>query len=91
MKITLSPSQAATLKLAPNEWGRLPDNLSTTALRLAGLVLIRDAPGARTLNRGFQWKVTMAGIRLQGLKITPKTEPEVAAMHKRVVDKGTLA
>lgn len=72
MKITLTPSQIETLKQAPNDWGPLPGHLSTSALRLHGLVVIRDAPGARTLNRGFQWMATISGN---------------VALHRAIVDK----
>lgn len=81
MKITLTPSQARTLKSAPNDWDALPDHISTAALRLHGLVAIRDAPGERCLNRGFQWKITLTGFLMEGRKLQPKTEPEVAALH----------
>lgn len=86
MKITLTPSQSSTLTRAPNDWEAIPDNCCTTALRLAGLITIRDAPGERTLNRGFQWKITLTGFRQQGRRFQPKTEPEMRAIHKSAVD-----
>lgn len=84
MKFTLTPSQAMTLKQAPSDWAALPDNISTTALRLHGIVVIRDAPGERTLNRGFQWKVTLTGMRLEGRKIKPKSEPETLTAREAI-------
>ena len=71
MKITLSPSQARTLKSAPNDWEALPDHLCTSALRLMALIAIRDEPGERGLHRGFQWRITPFGARV---------------IHSRVVD-----
>lgn len=82
MKFTLTPSQAVTLTRAPNDWEAIPENVCTTALRLAGLVAIRDAPGERTLKRGFQWKITLTGFRLQGRKFQPKNEPELATIPR---------
>lgn len=89
MKITLTPSQAIALRQAPNDWAALPGHISTAALRLHGLVVIRDAPGARTLNRGFQWKVTLSGMRLEGRKLQPKPEPEVAPKEINLQPNGT--
>jgi hypothetical protein len=74
MKFTLTPSHAITLTRAPNDWEKLPDNTCTTALRLAGLIDIRDAPGERTLARGFQWRITLTGARLQQRKVRPAHE-----------------
>jgi hypothetical protein len=82
MKITLTPSQAATLKRAPNEWVDLPDSTVTQALRLHGLIEIRSAPGERTIHRGYQWKITLTGFQLDGRKFQPKPEPEMADIHK---------
>src|SRR5258708_32171118 len=89
MKITLTPSQNIRLKRAPNDWEALRENACTPALRLAGLIVIRDAPGERTLNRGFQWKITLFGSRLDGRKFQPKTEPEMVAKEITLQPNGT--
>lgn len=89
MKFTLTPSQAITLTRAPNDWEKLPDNTCTTALRLAGLIDIRDAPGERTLARGFQWRITLTGARLQQRKVKPAHEVVTASKEITPQPNGT--
>lgn len=91
MRLTLTPSQANVLKHVPDDWAALPANVCTSALRLMGLLVIRDAPGDRTLNRGFQWRITSTGFRLLGRKIQPIAEPEVLAIHKAAVEREKIA
>lgn len=91
MKYTLTPSQRATLTRAPNDWEALPPDVCTSALRLLGLVALRDAPGAFALNLGFQWKITLTGFLLERRKSKPVSQPEAVVIHKRVVDEEVTA
>lgn len=91
MKYTLTPTQRGTLERAPNDWEALPPDVCTSALRLLGLVAIRDAPGAFALNLGFQWKITLTGFLLERRKSKPIAEPETVVIHKCRVDDEKIA
>jgi hypothetical protein len=74
MKYTLTISQEVVLMTAPPEWDFLPANISTSALRLAGLIEIRDGPGPRTLDRAFQWRASATGTRLKRQILGPTAQ-----------------